>query len=62
MKNQEVKEVIGEELEYNGLFSHRESIQEALDYALSYRDIGTTTAVLVMLNTIAKNYRLVKKD
>lgn len=40
------------ELGYCGLFSNRDTIEEALAYTYKFRDPHVTTAVHVLLNTI----------
>lgn len=49
-------------LEPVGIFADRKTISEAIEFAQSSNDIMTVTAVMVMFNTIAKNYYLVEKD
>ena len=43
------------------MFGSRDTIQEAIKYAESFNDIGTTTSAFVLLNTIAEKYYLVEK-
>ena len=43
------------------MFGSRDTIREAIKYAESFKDIGTTTSAFVLLNTIADKYYLVEK-